>query len=35
MITKLYNDNPNPRDVRRVADILLDGGIAVLPTDTL
>ena len=35
MITKLYNDNPNPRDVRRVADIILDGGIAVLPTDTL
>ena len=35
MITKLYNDNPNPRDVRRVADLLLNGGIAVLPTDTL
>lgn len=35
MITKLYNDNPNPRDVRRVADMLLEGGIAVLPTDTL
>lgn len=35
MITKLYNVNPNPRDVRRVADLLLDGGIAVLPTDTL
>ena len=35
MITKLYNGNPNAREVRRVADILRDGGIAILPTDTL
>ncbi|MBR4230001.1 MAG: threonylcarbamoyl-AMP synthase [Bacteroidales bacterium] len=35
MITKLYNGNPNPREVRRVADLLRDGGIAILPTDTL
>ena len=35
MITKLYNGNPNARDVRRIADILRDGGIAILPTDTL
>ena len=35
MIVKLYNDNPNVREVRRIADALRDGGIAVLPTDTL
>ena len=35
MITKLYNGNPNPREVRRVADILKNGGVAILPTDTL
>ncbi len=35
MITKLYNGNPNPREVRRVADILRNGGVAILPTDTL
>ncbi len=35
MIVKLYNSNPNPRDVRRVADLLRDGGVAILPTDTL
>ena len=35
MIIKLYNGNPNVREVRRVADILRDGGIAILPTDTL
>ena len=35
MIIKLYNGNPNVRDVRRIADILRDGGIVILPTDTL
>ncbi|MBR3783939.1 MAG: threonylcarbamoyl-AMP synthase [Bacteroidales bacterium] len=35
MITKLYNDNPNVREVRRIADMLRDGGVAILPTDTL
>ena len=35
MITKIYTDNPNPREVRRVADLLMQGGIVVLPTDTL
>ena len=35
MITKLYNGNPNVREVRHIADILRNGGIAILPTDTL
>lgn len=35
MITRIYNDNPNPREVGRVADLLQEGGIVVLPTDTL
>ena len=35
MIEKLYNDNPNPRDVRRIADALRDGEVVILPTDTL
>lgn len=35
MIVKLYNGNPNVRDVRHIADILKDGGVAILPTDTL
>lgn len=35
MIIKLYNGNPNVREVRRIADILKDGGIVILPTDTL
>lgn len=35
MIIKLYNGNPNVREVRRIADILTAGGTAILPTDTL
>ena len=35
MLIKLYNDNPNVREVRRVADALRDGEVLILPTDTL
>lgn len=35
MIIKMYNGNPNTREVRRVADMLRNGGVAILPTDTL
>lgn len=35
MLLKIYQDNPNYRDINRVADILSNGGIAILPTDTL
>lgn len=35
MITKIYSDNPNPREIRRVVDLLNQGGIIVVPTDTI
>lgn len=35
MITKLYDNNPNPREVRRIAEMLRDGGVVIVPTDTL
>lgn len=35
MIVKIYTQNPNSRDVNRVADIISQGGVAVIPTDTL
>lgn len=35
MLIKIYQDNPNYNDVNRVSDILMSGGIAVIPTDTL
>lgn len=35
MLLKIYDENPNPKDVRRVVDILKDGGIIIYPTDTV
>lgn len=35
MLIKIYNDNPNVREVRRVADALKGGEVVVVPTDTL
>lgn len=35
MLTKIYPDNPNRNDVNHVADVLQNGGIVVIPTDTL
>lgn len=35
MIVKVYSDNPNERELRRVVEVLQGGGIVVVPTDTL
>ena len=35
MLIRLYNDNPNVREVRRIADALREGEVVILPTDTL
>ncbi|KJF42501.1 MULTISPECIES: L-threonylcarbamoyladenylate synthase [Draconibacterium] len=35
MLVRLYNENPNPRDVRKVVDVLREGGVIVYPTDTV
>jgi tRNA threonylcarbamoyl adenosine modification protein (Sua5/YciO/YrdC/YwlC family) len=35
MLLRLYNENPNPRDIRKIVDVLLDGGIIIYPTDTV
>lgn len=35
MLLKLYKENPNPRRVRQIVEILRDGGIIVYPTDTV
>jgi tRNA threonylcarbamoyl adenosine modification protein (Sua5/YciO/YrdC/YwlC family) len=32
---KLYNENPNPRQVARVVEVLRDGGLVIYPTDTV
>mgnify|MGYP000862242502 CR=1 FL=1 len=35
MLIKIYNENPNPKDIRKIADILRNGGIIIYPTDTV
>lgn len=35
MLLKIYPENPNPKDIRLVADVLINGGIIVYPTDTV
>ena len=35
MLLKLYNENPNPREIEQVVSVLRDGGIVIYPTDTL
>lgn len=35
MLLRIYPENPNARDVRRVVDLLRQGGIVIVPTDTL
>lgn len=34
MIVKLYNKNNNPQELQRLVDVLNDGGIVIIPTDT-
>lgn len=35
MLTKIYPDNPNPKEIKKIADILKAGGIVIYPTDTI
>lgn len=35
MLLKIYNENPNPREIEKVVSVLKDGGIVIYPTDTL
>lgn len=35
MFIKIYNDNPNPKHIRRAVDTLEEGGIIIYPTDTV
>lgn len=32
---KIYPENPDPKKLQRVVDILMDGGVAIYPTDTV
>lgn len=35
MLLKIYQNNPNYNDINHISDILNNGGIVILPTDTL
>lgn len=32
---KLYEENPQPKKIRKIADVLKDGGLIIYPTDTI
>lgn len=34
-LIKIYEDNPNPKDIKRVVDILKNGGLVIYPSDTV
>jgi tRNA threonylcarbamoyl adenosine modification protein (Sua5/YciO/YrdC/YwlC family) len=35
MLIRLYNDNPNSKDILKVVEILREGGVIIFPTDTI
>lgn len=35
MLLKLYNENPNQKEINKVVKILQDGGLVIYPTDTV
>ncbi|WP_291857847.1 L-threonylcarbamoyladenylate synthase [Marinilabilia sp.] len=35
MLVKIYPENPNPREIQKVVDVLRSGGIVIYPTDTV
>jgi tRNA threonylcarbamoyl adenosine modification protein (Sua5/YciO/YrdC/YwlC family) len=35
MLIKLYQENPNPREVEKVVEVLRKGGVIIYPTDTV
>ncbi|MCE5180022.1 MAG: L-threonylcarbamoyladenylate synthase [Proteiniphilum sp.] len=35
MLIKIYNENPQPREIEKVVALLREGGIVIYPTDTL
>ncbi len=34
-LVKIYNENPNPREIQRVVEVLRKGGLVIYPTDTV
>lgn len=34
-LIRIYEENPNPKDIKRVVDVLRNGGLVIYPTDTV
>ena len=34
-LIRLYEENPNPKQVQKVVDVLKKGGLVIYPTDTV
>jgi tRNA threonylcarbamoyl adenosine modification protein (Sua5/YciO/YrdC/YwlC family) len=34
-LIRIYEENPNPKDIRKVVKVLRDGGLIIYPTDTV
>lgn len=35
MLVRLFEDNPNEREIRKIGDLLRNGGVIIYPTDTI
>ena len=35
MLVKIYPENPNPREIKKIVQIIEDGGLVIYPTDTI
>ncbi|MDX1462612.1 MAG: L-threonylcarbamoyladenylate synthase [Marinirhabdus sp.] len=35
LFIKLYEENPNPKDIKKVVDIIRNGGLVIYPSDTV
>jgi tRNA threonylcarbamoyl adenosine modification protein (Sua5/YciO/YrdC/YwlC family) len=35
ILVRIFNENPNPKHIRRIVDLLESGGIIIYPTDTV
>jgi len=35
MLIRLFEDNPNEREIRKIVNLLRDGGVIIYPTDTI
>ncbi len=35
MLLKIYDENPNPKDIQKVVECLKNGGVIIYPTDTI